>query len=105
MRQLFKTTFRPGQPSTTNDPKKTIGYVQDVERRVRNALEGSNNFLSLTTLYAEPETRFSGMIVLADGAEWDPGSGAGLYRWIEASSTWLPIGGGGSSRAYAARHG
>lgn len=91
MRQLFKTSFRAGQPSPINDPAKTLLYVQDVERRVRNALESANNFLSLTVLYAEPETKFTGMVVYADGSTWNPGSGEGLYR-RSLADTWVHLG-------------
>lgn len=44
------------------------------------------------TLHVPPEKFEPGMIVLADGADWDPGSGAGMYRRDEANSTWVFIG-------------
>lgn len=32
-------------------------------------------------LYAEPSKRVDGLTVRADGATWNPGSGAGLYQY------------------------
>ena len=38
-------------------------------------------FLVLDTLYAQPVKVVEGMIVKADGATWNPGSGAGVYLY------------------------
>lgn len=35
--------------------------------------------VELRPVYAEPSKPRTGMIVYADGTEWNPGSGAGLY--------------------------
>lgn len=37
--------------------------------------------LDLRPVYREPEKPREGMIVSADGTEWDPGSGAGAYEY------------------------
>ena len=39
--------------------------------------------------YAEPKNAQEGLIVRADGTDWDPGSGAGLY--IYRSAAWVLI--------------
>ncbi len=41
-------------------------------------------------LYAPPERLKEGMIVLADGTTWDPGSGAGFYGYYGGS--WHKLG-------------
>lgn len=39
--------------------------------------------------HAEPEKIQDGMVVVADGTDWNPGSGAGLY--INLSGTWTKL--------------
>jgi hypothetical protein len=41
--------------------------------------------------FAEPAKLRDGLIVYADGVEWDPGSGIGLYRY-EAGTGWEFLG-------------
>lgn len=48
--------------------------------------------LILPYLHVEPEKVVAGMVVLADGADWNPGSGAGMYRRNEANSAWVFVG-------------
>lgn len=36
----------------------------------------------------EPSSKFTGMIVYANGTAWDPGNGAGYYRYT--GSAWVP---------------
>jgi hypothetical protein len=48
--------------------------------------------LILSYLHAEPSKTVAGMIVNADGSDWNPGSGAGTYRRNEANSAWVFLG-------------
>jgi hypothetical protein len=41
--------------------------------------------------YVEPAKLTDGLIVYADGSEWDPGSGIGLYRY-EVGTGWEFLG-------------
>lgn len=41
--------------------------------------------LRLVPLHAEPDRPREGVIVYADGSDWDPGSGAGLYQYRSAA--------------------
>lgn len=41
-------------------------------------------------LHAEPKRVADGMVVLADGTDWDPGSGAGFYGYYGAA--WHKLG-------------
>jgi hypothetical protein len=45
------------------------------------ALQESNPFLLLQELNAAPDKPREGMIVLADGTNWDPGDGSGFYGY------------------------
>lgn len=41
-------------------------------------------------LHAQPARVFEGLTVLADGTNWDPGSGPGEYRW--QGGAWVFVG-------------
>ena len=49
--------------------------------RVARAMGSPQPFLLLATTYTAPNKPMDGMIVLADGTHWDPGSGAGFYGY------------------------
>ncbi len=42
----------------------------------------------------EPPARYkvNGVLVFADGTNWNPGSGAGYYRWNAGGAAWVKIG-------------
>lgn len=75
--------------------KETInreGEVNLVET-VRNLIEYLNtgvDFMVLKKLNKEPAKRRTGMVVLADGSDWDPGSGAGFYGYN--AGAWVKLG-------------
>lgn len=70
--------------------------LDDLQEYLRRALEQISKNLSavenveLQTLHVEPSKRNVGMLVLADGTNWNPGSGAGVYRWT--GSAWVFLG-------------
>ena len=47
-------------------------------------------FIQLVMLYAEPVRPREGFVALADGTEWDPGSGAGVYCYY--GGAWNKLG-------------
>ena len=49
-------------------------------------------FVRLQILRAEPVRYWAGMVVYADGTDWNPGSGQGLYRRNVANSAWVFVG-------------
>ena len=58
---------------------ETYAYreLQDLARALSEAAE----FVQLQELHAAPAKPRAGMIVLADGTDWDPGAGAGFYGY------------------------
>lgn len=48
---------------------------------IARAMNERNPTLNLSVSYAAPAKVFDGMIVLADGTKWNPGSGAGFYGY------------------------
>ena len=57
--------------------------ISDMERRIveMETLIGEFNQIQFTVLHAEPDRYREGMIVYADGSDWNPGSGGGLYEY------------------------
>ncbi|PVY56734.1 MULTISPECIES: hypothetical protein [unclassified Simplicispira] len=49
--------------------------------QVAKALAQPQPYLLLATSYAAPDKLADGMVVLADGTHWNPGSGAGFYGY------------------------
>lgn len=54
--------------------------VQEL-RSISQAWDQTQQFVLLDTLYAPPKKLREGMVVKADGATWNPGSGAGFYGY------------------------
>lgn len=46
--------------------------------------------VKLVELHVEPERPRDGLTVLADGTDWDPGSGQGVYTYY--ASAWHKLG-------------
>lgn len=46
--------------------------------------------IQLDELHVEPKKQRTGMIVLADGTDWDPGAGQGVYAYYAAA--WHKLG-------------
>ena len=71
------------------------GNIQDAElRRVANQLTEaagkSEDAIYLRELNVAPAKVREGMIALADGTNWNPGSGAGVYAYYGGS--WVKLG-------------
>jgi hypothetical protein len=65
-------------------------WADDEFTRVERALNEPDVTLRLQKLNAEPTRLLDGMIAYADGTNWDPGSGAGVYYYN--GSAWVQLG-------------
>lgn len=72
--------------SLTSDPEQLAAWVERNLNRLGELLNNGASFLRLVPQYAEPDKYFDGMLVYADGTNWDPGSGEGIYA--RYNSTW-----------------
>lgn len=63
-------------------------YVRTELNRIADTLQ-LTDFLQLKVLNAVPERPRRGMVVYADGTNWDPGSGEGVYVY---KSSWVLLG-------------
>ena len=71
-------------PGNVSDPQ-----MQAELNKIAQAIETADPFMTLDTLYAAPKKYREGMIVKADGATWNPGSGAGVYCYRAAAWRFL----------------
>ena len=70
-------------PTNIGDPR-TIEELRNYLQRELVALAkelSETNALELRPVYYAPDKPREGMIVCADGTEWNPGSGAGAYEY------------------------
>ncbi len=82
--------YEPGLPDfDTDDPEGFRRYVIDELRSIAAAFTGLDNIL-LEELHAEPLKPRNGVVVLADGTDWNPGSGAGFYG--RSGGAWVFLG-------------
>lgn len=63
------------------DPALLPGFLLSELRKLQEVLNSPKPFDQLDTQYAAPDKPREGMRVLADGTSWNPGSGAGMYRY------------------------
>jgi hypothetical protein len=78
-------------PPNSPDAAEVMRWaLQELEKlsNVINNLAGGH----VDIAYREPERPRDGMVRLADGTKWNPGSGRGYYGYDEASSSWLFLG-------------
>jgi hypothetical protein len=80
-------TYSPGP--VPNEPKQLGLYVRGELEKIANELREMPQ-LRLKELHAEPAKPRDGTVVLADGTDWDPGSGAGFYGRYGAA--WVKLG-------------
>ncbi len=68
----------------------TDEFIAELERKLEESInelyDGDHEIL-----YREPTVLRPGRVVYADGTDWDPGSGEGLYRRTLAN-TWVYVG-------------
>lgn len=81
------TSYQPG------DPPADLGQMQRFLREELAKLKAATDALAdgfAPVVYAPPAKPRDGMLRNADGVQWNPGSGAGLYRY--GNKTWNFLG-------------
>ena len=83
--------YQPIGNAPPEDLAELARYLTDELRRIAavfNAMEVPG--IVWEELHAPPEKLFEGLVAFADGTDWDPGSGIGLYQ--RRSAAWVLIG-------------
>lgn len=80
-------TYQPGEPPS--DPTQLARFLRDELTKLKAALDAVADGFD-PVVYAPPAKPRAGMRRYADGTSWNPGSGAGLYRFN--GSVWVFLG-------------
>lgn len=74
-----------------NVPSNIEAMPQFIENENRAIAETINSgVMNFRVLNVEPFRKYNGLTVLADGTNWNPGSGQGVYTYYNA--TWNKLG-------------
>lgn len=76
-------------PVTQDSAHLALWMAQQLQSLERALNEGLTD-IRLVELHVEPSRPRTGMTVLADGTDWDPGSGQGVYTYY--NSQWNKLG-------------
>jgi len=76
-------------PGTSREVEDLIIQLQRELDSISDTFKGLA-YLQLKELHVAPIRPRTGMVVLADGTDWDPGSGAGFYGYY--GSAWVKLG-------------
>lgn len=85
------------QPPTISPPPSS-GTAEEIASWALQELQALGNLLFISNvkqveeLNAAPPKPRTGMVVLADGTNWNPGSGRGYYGYDEATAAWRFLG-------------
>ena len=80
--------YEPG-PLPLNQEDLGVYVVTELKRLANTILNQSH--LRVERIHAEPEKPRGGDIVYADGSDWNPGSGEGIYFFKESTSAWVQL--------------
>ena len=84
------THYEPGP--LPSDPESLGVYTVDELKRLGNVLFNQATF-RLERIHEEPERPREGDIRYADGTDWNPGSGEGIYYYKKGSpGSWVLLG-------------
>lgn len=81
--------YLPKVPPAKLDPASIMQYIQDELVAISRSLQEQTE-LQLVPRNVEPSRPREGMIVMADGVNWDPGSGKGAYLY--SAGAWAFLG-------------
>jgi len=82
-------SYSPPNVPANVDVEGLRRFVADELEKISRAFQ-ETQALELRPVYREPDKPRPGMIVYADGVEWDPGSGEGPYAY-NLANTWVPL--------------
>lgn len=73
----------------------SISSVEDLRKFVESELDHisrtleDNEFIVFQVRHVAPDRPTAGMVAFADGTDWNPGSGRGLYEY--RTSSWVKL--------------
>lgn len=79
--------YVPGK--VPDDPRQLVTFLRAELLRVEQAMSGKRDVVKFEILHAAPAKFEEGDVVYADGTDWNPASGAGLYK--RTSGAWVAL--------------
>lgn len=86
----MSTTYQPGQ--IPDDPSGLVDALRREFAAIKRGAEDGAPSIGLVVLHGQPARIRPGMLVYADGTDWNPGAGEGVYRRNKANSAWVHLG-------------
>lgn len=85
-------SYRPGHidPQNPDSLRREFDSIQEAANR-------PEPYSQFQVLHIAPVKVFAGMVVNADGTDWNPGSGAGMYLRNSANTAWTFLGSAAST--------
>jgi hypothetical protein len=85
------STYQPANvsPEFTEEQRR---WLEQEFSAIKRAWEADKPSEELTVRHASPTKVMAGMLVYADGTDWNPGSGEGVYRRNAANAAWVFLG-------------
>lgn len=80
--------YTPEQFSPVENLQQLEDVVYRELTRIKEALDAVDAVI-LPKLHVEPTKVLEGQLAYADGTDWDPGAGQGIYQW--RTSAWVLI--------------
>lgn len=80
--------FKPGKLPTEYDAQALEKVFADMLKAMADGFQ----YVRLQEHNVEPARTVPYMMLIADGTNWDPGSGRGVYRRNRANTAWVFIG-------------
>lgn len=81
-------TYQPKEPPELPDVESLRRYVQDELSSIAREME-TPEFVVFQVRHVAPTRPTAGMLAFADGTDWNPGSGRGMYEYRVAS--WVKL--------------
>ena len=82
--------FELSDPPPVADAAQIAVWASEQFRIIQGWLSAvSDGFLEET--HVEPAKLYTGLIRFADGTNWNPGSGRGIYYYDESSPGWIKL--------------
>lgn len=72
--------YRPSKPTVTT-LEGLRQWVEDEFMSIQGHTAQREDILDMRSLHVEPTRPRTGMLVFADGTDWNPGSGEGFYEY------------------------
>lgn len=81
--------YIPDFPDLITEVRDLLSFIHQEHQKISQAIAGTLPS-ELPELHAEPSRLRNFMIVAADGTDWDPGAGQGIYTYYAAA--WHKLG-------------